>query len=300
MKKYLAGFFIIFSLGTFTKAQETKAPFDVKTSQEELEIMKGIISTKLSYVAEDSQKESASLWRFSNINAFYLSGQGAVFVIPTSSLRAFNFRSSSDDLGRLREQMDLIRMQMERTQGEAAAVTETYNRLRQMTNSGSGTGSGTGQGTGGSAGTAPPAAPAPPSPPSPQVQPFSIQAKTEEIQKREAEARARLSELQERSKKREAEESANREKFLQRLAEIKGYLIETLASYGDSLTTVKANDSINLVLLSDVFDGNGNYSFGKRGTRYDIISVQKSWITDYKAGRLNLEGFKQKALQYTE
>jgi hypothetical protein len=298
MKNYLAGLFIIFSLGFLAEAQETKAPFDVKKSQEELEIMKGIISTKLSYVAEDSQRENASLWRFSNINAFYLSGQGAVFIIPTSSLRSFNFRSSSDDLGRLREQMELIRMQMERTQGEAAAVTETYDRLRQMTNSGLGTG--TGQGTGGSAATAPPAAPAPPSPPSPQVQPFSIQAKTEEIQKREAEARARLSELQERSKKREAEESANREKFLQRLAEIKGYLIETLASYGDSLTTVKANDSINLVLLSDVFDGNGNYSFGKRGTRYDIISVQKSWITDYKAGRLNLEGFKQKALQYTE
>jgi hypothetical protein len=35
-------------------------------------------------------------------------------------------------------------------------------------------------------------------------------------------------------------------------------------------------------------------------SRYDTISVQKSWITDYKAGRLTVDAFKQKVLQYAE
>ena len=39
---------------------------------------------------------------------------------------------------------------------------------------------------------------------------------------------------------------------------------------------------------------------GRMKTRHDIISAQKSWITDYKAGRISLENFKQKVLQYTE
>ena len=89
------------------------------------------------------------------------------------------------------------------------------------------------------------------------------------------------------------EEQKRREKLLQSLADIKIQLIETLANYGDSLTTVKSDERINLVLTTDGFEG-------RQKKRFDTISAQKSWITDYKAGRLSLEDFKQKVLQYTQ
>ena len=101
-------------------------------------------------------------------------------------------------------------------------------------------------------------------------------------------------EYQARIKKSREEAEANREKFLESLKEIRMPLIEALANYGDSLTTVKPGEYINLVLID------GHLRFGRMKTRHDIISAQKSWITDYKAGRLTLENFKQKVLQYTE
>ena len=98
--------------------------------------------------------------------------------------------------------------------------------------------------------------------------------------------------VQARIKKSQEEAEASREKFLESLKEIRTPLIEALANYGDSLTTVKPGEYINFVLMTD--------SLGRTKTRHDIISSQKSWITDYKAGRLTLENFKQKVLQYTE
>ncbi|HTY63879.1 MAG TPA: hypothetical protein VMG30_16650, partial [Acidobacteriota bacterium] len=86
------------------------------------------------------------------------------------------------------------------------------------------------------------------------------------------------------------------EKFLESLKEIRVYLIEALANYGDSLTQVKPGEYVNLILYTDAFDSDTS----KMKTRHDIISAQKSWITDYKAGRITLDNFKQKVLQYTE
>ena len=92
------------------------------------------------------------------------------------------------------------------------------------------------------------------------------------------------------------EAAANQEKFIESLTGIRVFLTEALANYGDSLTQVKPGEYINLVLDTDSYDSN----FGRMKTRHDVISAQKSWITDYKAGRISLENFKQKVLQYTE
>ena len=97
-------------------------------------------------------------------------------------------------------------------------------------------------------------------------------------------------------KKSREEEAAKQEKFIESLSQIRVYLIEALANYGDSLTQVKSGEYINLVLYSDSYDTVTN----RMKTRHDIISAQKSWITDYKAGRINLDTFKQKVLQYIE
>ncbi len=156
-----------------------------------------------------------------------------------------------------------------------------------------GAGTSTGSGASG-AGTA--AAPAPPAPPEPPAPP----AKAEKSQSSEKPAQPNLTqqyeqtrkEFQEKIKKAREEAEANHQKFLQSLSEIKGQLIEALATYGDSLTMVKPDEYVNLVLVTDRYDN--------QQTRSDVISARKSWITDYKAGKLNLESFKQKVIQYTE
>ena len=77
-------------------------PFDLRKCQQELEVMKGILRTTLGFASQ----ELASSFKSDkvetktvpkrlvfgrggefNIGAFYLAGQGAVFTIPTSSVR---------------------------------------------------------------------------------------------------------------------------------------------------------------------------------------------------------------------
>jgi hypothetical protein len=84
MKKQIFGILIILSLGVFSWAQGSNEFFDGKKCQEELEIMKGILKTKISFVDQNKSQTEISLWRNPSINAFYLAGQGAVFVIPIS------------------------------------------------------------------------------------------------------------------------------------------------------------------------------------------------------------------------
>ena len=134
---------------------------------------------------------------------------------------------------------------------------------------------------------------APPQPPQPAAAPQSPQ-KEEEIRKR-------VEDLQRSVVKRREEAEINRKQLLERLAQVKIYLIEALANHGDSLTHVKPNEFINLVLTAE--EGGAKVftladSEGESSHR-EIMSVQKSVITEYKAGRLTLDAFKQKVLQYS-
>jgi hypothetical protein len=276
MKKRIAGILVILSLGVFSWAQGAKDPFDAKKSQEELEIMKGILSTTLSFVTQNPQRQASSVWRPSNIRAFYLSGQGAVFIIQTSSLRS-TFSPFSSDFG-----YELSQQISEAAKELSLQATEMGLRAA-ASGIGQGVGGGIGGGKGG--GTASPLSPSTSAPPSPPP------IDREELRKK-------VEEYQAKAKKNREEAENRREKLLQSLAEAKVYLIEALANYGDSLATVKPDEYINLVLTTDGFDGGSG--FGGQRTRHDIISAQKSWITDYKAGRLSLDNFKQKVLQYTE
>ena len=110
--------------------------------------------------------------------------------------------------------------------------------------------------------------------------------------------RRRLADAQEKVKKRREEFEAQRQKLLQSLSEIKVYLIEALANHGDSLTFLKPNEYINIILTTDegfpIFPDEGE----SRALR-EVVSVQKSVVSDYKGGRLNLDAFKQKVLQYS-
>ena len=298
MKKHLATILVLTCLGAFSFAQGTKtALFDVTKSQQELEIMKGILGTTLSFVAQNVQKQEASTrtintpfgkystvvapnWRISNMNAFYLYGQGAVFVMPTSSFR----------LGNYGELFNLRADELNRELAAASGEIEAVSRNMALRGTGQGVGAGTGSGTGSGVPQAaqPPTPPTPPTPP-----PAPPQVKQEELRKK-------LAEAQDKVKKSREDTEASRAKLVAMLGEIKGYLIEALANHGDSLTTVKPNEYITLVILTDDFGGDLLVDESGPRTHQEVISVQKSWITDYKAGRLTLDAFKQKALQYSE
>jgi len=318
MKKYMATTLVFLCLGSFSWAQGAKATlFDAVKSQQELEIMKQILGTTLSFVAQNMQKQQASTrtvntpfgpysvrdpWRYSNMNAFYLYGQGAVFVIPTSNLRFSSMGGSGN------YSSDTAARDLQKATEEITARSRELALRAQSLAGGVGTGvaGGVGRGIGGgvsggvAAGTPIPppqpaqaATPQPATPPTPPAPPAL--AGQEELRKKVAEA-------QDRVKKSRADMEASREKFLASLGEIKAFLIEALANHGDSLTTVKSNEYITVVIMLDdsgesallALDGSG------ASAHHEVISVQKSWITDYKAGRLTLDAFKQKVLQYAQ
>src|SRR5512134_581024 len=92
---------MLWSLNSFQGASQIQ-PFDLKKCQQELEIMKGILRTTLGFASQelaaglksDKVETRAAAKRFTfgrpgdfSIGAFYLAGQGAVFTIPTSSVR---------------------------------------------------------------------------------------------------------------------------------------------------------------------------------------------------------------------
>ncbi len=315
MKKQLTVMLLIAVLGLVSWATAqipTSAPFDVKKSQQELEIMRGILSTTLGFVANDlrsrqpastGRKEpftGSSFWS-TGITSFYLYGQGAVFVVPMSGLRGHTGRL----LGDLHGDLEALDAQMSEFKEAQAAMAEA---MAQATAAGAGTGLGGGVGAGvsggvsggvpggvqggvpGGVGPAPPV-PQPPKPPA-APKPATAPASQDEMRKR-------LFEAQEKVKQRREQSEQERQKLMEDVAQAKVYLIEALANHGDSLTTVKPNEYINLVITTDggnmVFAG-----FDEPSPRREVISVQKSVITDYKAGRLSLDAFKQKVLQYQE
>lgn len=271
MKKQIAGILIILGVGLFAWAQGTRDHFDAKKSEEELEIMRGILRTTISYVEEKSQKQD-SAWRYANLRAMYLTNQGVVFFIPFSGMTIAN----------LSEQAEELRDYVQANQETLRLARELSSRARNAAGK-----------TTGAEPPAPPVPPVRPAPPAPPVPPAAPQINREELRKK-------VDDFRDQAKQRHEAAEANRAKMLQNLAEVKVHLIEAMANYGDSLTTVKPNEFINLVLETN--EDNGDMIWGQRGQErhQDIISVQKSWITDYKAGKLNLDGFKQKVLQYSE
>jgi hypothetical protein len=282
MKRRLAAITMLLIFGPLSRGQGTKEAFDIKKSREELEIMKGILNTTLTFWAQNFQKQSSRL-HFSNLSAFCLKGQGAVIIIPTSGLHfsvpSFPYALGPEFLGpEFNESMRLLNGEI---RDMTRSLQEQANRIAREAmaspdktgGTGSRSVSGTGAGQSGTTAAAP------------SAPPRQIETEREKLRKQIEAAQAKT-----RTFREEAEE--NRKKLLQDIADVKVHLIETLANHGDSITTVSPEEYINLVLIID--------SYGDQKTRSDIISARKSWITDYKAGRLNMEGFKQKVVQYTE
>ncbi len=302
MKKYIAVAVFLSFLSTLSWAQGTRPElFDVRKSQQELEIMKGILSTTLSFMAQNMQTANApenirtggyarnlSGYRHTNISGFYLAGQGAVFVIPSSGWR----------LGAYGEALSNFYIDQGRLSDEVAAMArdiEVQARAQERIARGIQGGVSGMAGTGVAAPPKPDKPPTPPPPPDP-----ASQAKQEDIRKRQQELSKQLAAVQEKTLKTRQDAEARRAKMLEALEQVRGFLIEALANHGDSITTVKPSEYINIVIMTDNLPGTELLGDDSIRNRQEIISVQKSWITDYKAGRMTLDAFKQKALQYEQ
>jgi hypothetical protein len=252
--------------------------FDQKKLRQELEIMEGILQTTLQFgLKEFRLKDQAAkkeeqvfrrsydfpgeIGRLSNITALYLYGQGAVFLIPVAGLQGHN-----DFYGVL-----------------APGHKDIDLYLRSSIK---------------------PASPAPGSPrtsisPAPPAAGSGVEKSAKRVTEgNEEDLRKRLGEAQELIKKRTEDEAVLRAKLDELLGKIKGSLIEALANYGDSLTLVKPNEYITIVFTSETPGRFKLLLADEVGHPQEVISVQKSVITDYKAGKLPLESFRQKVLNY--
>jgi hypothetical protein len=325
MKKRLSALSVILMLGlvSWTGAQNgSNAPFDATKSRQELEIMKGILSTTMSFLANDLRGRQARSserrsefsfgtgWWSSNVSAYYLYGQGAVFIVPVSGLSVSQEHEFADQTAQMEElnaQMDETRASMEAKLAQAEAMAAL---AQSKANAASGVGGGVGAGVGGgvSGGVVggvpggvqggvspvPSAVPAP----APAAQPAVPKKPT--VPASQDDIRRRLAEVQEKVRQRREQTEQERQKLMETVAQAKVHLIEALANYGDSLTTVKPNEYVNLILTARDAGNFRSFEFDEARNQREVLSVQKSVITDYKAGRLSLDAFKQKVLQYSE
>jgi hypothetical protein len=258
MKKLLSIFALLF-LGTVSLAQD-KASFDTNKSKEEMEIMKGILKTTLNFLGTKSQP-SRFAGLYVDISAVYLPGQGATFVIPASGLRV-SWTAYNSSISDLSEKIALLSREND------LSLFYTPEALRKMGIASGGVGSGVG---------------------SDAAATQSPTASDKQEKDREA-LRIKIEDLQNRAKKRQEDEQENLRKYQQSMEEIRTYIAESLANYGDSLSTIKPDEYVNILLISDGIDN--------QGKKTNVISARKSWIADYKTGKLTLDAFRQKVTQY--
>ena len=152
MKRYFISTALIFCLGVLCLADEPT--FNVEKSRQEFEIMKGILETSLAFSLSDEEtvKSTFRVTNVSNIDAFYLSGQGAVFMIPTSSF----YRSGgliimpefSEQMSTLNEKVRILTQNLALQSEQLASKAQEWNQTKSGIGPGKGAGVGSGVGSG--------------------------------------------------------------------------------------------------------------------------------------------------------
>jgi hypothetical protein len=320
---------VLLCLGT---ESSTIQPLDTKKTHRELEVMKGILCTTMNFASKEvlghsksTTEQSASTGRarkawpivagrggdLQNIVAIYLANQGAVFTISVSQLRdALGLDRAFDTHGSAFVDLENMNFDYEEVnelvQEEMGDVGEQMRRAgEEMRRAGE------------AMRFAPPAPPKPPVPPAALVVPpgplavpvpdpanaprYSKEQRMQDRQKslaeRKAEMQQRLAKLQAREREKIEQQEASQAKFETALSELKTFLVEALANHGDSMSIVKPNEYINLVLS----DNSHSFWMGDADparSPQEVISVQKSVVSDYKAGRITMAEFRQKVVSY--
>ncbi|MFQ5741690.1 MAG: hypothetical protein ACE5JX_22045 [Acidobacteriota bacterium] len=285
-------------------------PFDSRKSRQELEIMRGILQTTLKFSSQEDQGEAdqsfAPDWRA--IESFYLYGQGAVFILPIPSYRSFfptemeHLEDQLMDMEMQREVSEAQLRSLERRLERSARLAQLRGRLgysdasREMA-----TASAAIAALGSAAPPEPPQPPQPPSPPSPQLAPApELHPREPSASQREAsreKIRKRLQELEKRLAERKKENARRGRKFDQLMTRTREDLIEAVAKHGGSLSVVKPNEFVTLILTSE---GSSRRSgrWGQTAKSATVVSVPKSEIARYNAGQITLKALKDAVFTY--
>lgn len=266
--------------GLFSLAQEAKsALFDTPRMERELDIMKGILQTTLDYALQDARSKSErpgpahhmpeEFWGREGIGAYYLVGQGAVFTIAADSLY--------QRLGDRHGDLDMILAGEEGANEAEQAIAESSQELAELEAE---------QAMEQAAGE------------DEEETVSGEDAKDPVKMQKEAKARVkveqekirqRMVKLQERMRKQREEAGQRRARFQETLARIKVQLVEALANHGDSMSQVQPDEYLTLIITPD----------GRALAKPLILSVKRSAVVDFKAGRLTLDAFRAKVLDYT-
>ena len=287
---FLTTFFI---LGGFSIGQPDIDPVQ---AEKELEVMKSVISTSLSLTkkslrkVETSESRRGRLERYTldfdeeSIEGYYLYGQGVVFAIPYPCLSGRFSADWEDDIDvRLEEVMEGALADRELVEQEVEILLNEVEMQRQEL----------GLSHTVAPPPAPPAAPKPPAAPEPDPKPGSVASKEEiadaerNLEKKVSRIKVRLREVKEQTEEQKAKTAKEREA-------IKQELIGVVAVHGGSLTQVKENEFINLILRDQCRPFVWNDSKDER----TVLSVKKADISAYRSGQITLDQLKSRFIEY--
>lgn len=288
-----------------TGALAAQPDIDSRQAEKELAIMKSVISTSLALLRKDLQAkyeagakgegtsrrhvEYLHEMELSSIEGKYLFGQGVVFTIPYPCLGDdFPFEVAELE-HRLQEMVEDQMVDEEYLVEEAEYLAEEAERaLRDadlarrdviiMRSSPSVP----------EPPEAPeaPDAPEPPNPEIPDVPELSPEARAR-LERTVKDINLKLSVLREESEE-------QRKMVAEERAAIKEELVKVIATHGDSLTQLKDDQFINLVLR----DQCGHFGWRSENSEQTILSVRKSDVRAYRTGQLTMDQFKDRVVEY--
>ncbi len=262
---------------TIVKPVAQQPVVDSQKSRQELETMEGILSTTLGYavkrLATTRATEGEKAFRLhamggQEVSGYYLYGQGAVFMIPISALQ--RHKEFAYDFGELTvgvTEMSYL------AAAEATAVLQKVSPDVAI--------------AGDDAEKAEEKA---------LKQPQKAEERQKELTKNLEKQKEKIQQLQEKAKKRRAEMEESHKQLIARLGQVKVDLKDALARYGDSLSIVKPEESVTII-LSD----NRGFRWGdsEGDSICHVLTVKKSLVTDLKAGKITREEFDRRVVDYS-
>ncbi len=263
---------------TLVKPVADQPVVDSQKSRQELETMEGILSTTLGYAVKrlggNQAAEGDRVFRFhrmdaSDVSGYYVYGQGAVFMIPISALQR---EQDTDFAFAMPEIGELVSSAVDVGLAAAGASLDAVAAGKPG-----------------------------------EVDAAKIKEKAEKIQQ-QAEARQKdltqnlekqkekMQQFQEQAKKRRTEMEERRKELISRLGQVKVDLKDALARYGDSLSIVKPDESVTII-LSD--DRGFRWGDGESNSICHVLTVKKSLVTDLKSGKITREEFDKRVVDYS-
>jgi flagellar motility protein MotE (MotC chaperone) len=248
---------------------------DSQKSRQELETMEGILSTTLGYAVQRLSGNQAAdgdrVFKFhrmdgGDVNGYYVYGQGAVFMIPISALQRhheMDFAFAMPDIDVLVEpalEMGLAAAAVGlEASAEAMAEQEKDEKLQKQTEE-------------------------------------RKQERKKELTQKLEKQKEKMQQIQEQAKKRRADMEQKRKELITRLDQVKVDLKDALARYGDSLSIVKPEESVTIILSDE-----GGFKWGdmEGAGICHVLTVRKSLATDLKSGKITREEFDRRVVDYS-